>query len=789
MKTTNPTKANKPAELVWHDTSNWPPLVLIMLYGLVEWIPNFDGADFMGAQWLYLSGVHLLAGLYLLTVGRNLIKGALGLIGGNVITWLLVSFVALAGISMIWAINQVESMVTYARLITTVLIFFQVGILLAGRWYLLKPLSYFFAFTLLLQSVDVIDQFFSGINEGQAFDAVVGNLKINSGNKNILAATLAIKFGLSILALLESPRLVKWLISIVLVLAVIALAMVNARASYISIAAQSLLLVVFSVLAMVRDKDWKLGASRIAFVIIPVIVGYFLSTAILQSAIEEQEKPTGYSTIAERAKTITFETSGRNNLWLSAIDYIKKHPFKGAGYGNWKLASIPYEKEHIDELFVAYHSHNDFLEMTAETGWIGGLLYISIFALASFWLLRILLDRNATRLFGTAIFLTMALASYFTDAMFNFPVERPGMQFFLAFTIAAVLQLHLAHRKLSVGNASAPIRNVRISLDVYALICILALAFSAFFNTKVYESMRGQYYINNDMLKAEPTLTYEKVNQDLPSIPNLNAFCFPIKLIKARYLMKDKKYNEALEMLAKCREESPQLSINEFYTAQCYLALNQKDSAFYWATKAFEYRPRVRNNFVLLNQLLLERKDSLQLEKNFAIVRRLRNEEWAWNSFIGALSGVGVSAERYQTLLDSALTYFPKDETLNARRNDVGNAKARPYFEAAGKAFGQGNYRKAIENFKLAQKQNPFDYAFDENIGLCYHSLGDFANAINYFDKVIASGKARDAKSYVFRGLGLISLGRKEEGCASLRMAVAKNYPGAGDLLKSNCGN
>ncbi|MFN5803806.1 MAG: hypothetical protein ACK420_00600, partial [Sphingomonadales bacterium] len=202
-----------------------------MLYGLVEFIPNFDCADVMGAQWLYLSGVHLLSGLYLLSFGKNLIKGELGRIGGNVITWLLISFVAIAGLSMIWAINQVESMVTYARLITTVLIFFQVGILLAGRWYLLKPLSYFFAFTLLIQSVDVIDQFFTGINEGLSFDTVVFGLKINSGNKNILAATLAIKFGLSMYALLESPRVVKWLISIVLVFTIIALAMVNARSS------------------------------------------------------------------------------------------------------------------------------------------------------------------------------------------------------------------------------------------------------------------------------------------------------------------------------------------------------------------------------------------------------------------------------------------------------------------------------------------------------------------------------------------------------------------------------
>jgi O-antigen ligase/tetratricopeptide (TPR) repeat protein len=786
VKTTNPTKAHKPAELVWHDTSNWPPLVLIMLYGLVEFIPNFDGADVMGAQWLYLSGVHLLSGLYLLSFGKNLIKGELGRIGGNVITWLLISFVAIAGLSMIWAINQVESMVTYARLITTVLIFFQVGILLAGRWYLLKPLSYFFAFTLLIQSVDVIDQFFTGINEGLSFDTVVFGLKINSGNKNILAATLAIKFGLSMYALLESPRVVKWLISIVLVFTIIALAMVNARSSIVSIGAQCFLLIVFCAHAMWRDKNWKLGLSRIGFVVGAVGLGLLTSNWIIKNAIEQQEIPTaGYGTITERAKAITFEASGRNNLWLSAIDYIKGHPLKGAGYGNWKLASIPYEKEHINELFVAYHSHNDFLEMTAETGWVGGLLYLSIFVLASFWLLRIFLDRNATHLFGPAIFLTMALASYFTDATFNFPVERPGMQFFLAFTLAAILQLHLAHLKLS--GTSSSIRNVRISPDIYALVCIIALGFSAFFNTKVYESMRGQYYINQDMLKAEPSLDFEKVNKDLPSIPNLNAFCFPIRLIKARYLMKAQKYPEALRLLEESREESPKLSINEFFTAQCHLSLNQKDSAFYWASKAFEYRPRVRNNYVLLNQLLAERKDSLQIEKNFITARRLRNEEWVWNSYLGAASQVGVSSERLQVLLDSALQYFPQDTMLNARRGEIGNVKARPYFEAASRAFAQGNYKTAIDNFKKAQQLNPYDYAFDENIGLCYHSMGDFNQAIPYFDKVVASGKARDAKSLVFRGLALISIGKKTEGCNSLQQAAARNYPGASDLIKANC--
>lgn len=754
---------------------------------MVDFVPNFDGADVMGAQWLYLSGVHLLSGLYLLTFGRELVKNQLGSLGGALLTWVLLGFLTMAGLSMLWAMNQIESMVVYARLLTMVLLFFQTGILLGGRWHLLKPLSQFFAFLLLIHSIEVISQFYSGINEGKAFDAVISELKINTGNKNILAATLAIKFAFTVYALWSSHRLIKWLLSIVLLLAIIAIAMVNARASFVSIGAQTFLVLVFGSLAMIREKKWKEGSIRMGWIILPVVFGFLLSNQILQSAMDLQDKPTGYNTIAERAKTITFETSGRNQLWISAFDYIKKHPFFGAGYGNWKLASIPYEREHIDELFVAYHSHNDFLEMTTETGWLGGLLYLSLFGVASFWLLRILLDRQNNSLFQPALGLTLVLASYFTDAMFNFPTERPGMQVFLALVLGLILQLHLAHRKLQSKQALS--KTPKIASDIFAFGFILALSYSAFFNTKVYESMRGQYYINQDMLKADPSLDFDKVNKDLPSIPNLNAFCFPIKLIKARYLMKAQKNREALQWLERCRNESPKLSINEFFTAQCYLALNQKDSAFYWAQKAFEYRPRVRNNFVLLNQLLTERKDSLQIEKNFAIVKKFRSEEWVWNSYLGSLRGVGVSTQRYRSMVDSALTLFPKDSMLSARRNDLANIEARPYFETAGKAFAQGNYSTAIENFKKAQLLNPYDYAFDENIGLCYHSMKDFPNAIKYFDKVIAGGKARDAKSYVFKGLALISIGKKEEGCASLRMAVAKNYPGADNLLKANCGN
>jgi O-antigen ligase len=775
----------------WHSSNELPALLLIALYALVDFIPPLDGADVMGAQWLYLSLVHIASGLYLFTLGKERVQAQLGSIAQTLLTWLLLGFTLVAGLSVLGAINRIESMVVYARLLTTVLMYVQIGLLFCGRLHLLKPLAYFFAFLLLVQSLQVISQFYEGINAGTAFDSVISNIKVNTGNKNILAATLAIKISFTLYALWQTNGWMRYAFLLILVLAISAIAIVNARASFVSVGAQLFLLIVFISINAFRTKTQTIAARQLAWSLLPIVIGFILSNAVLKGAMELQEGPTGYNTVAERAKTITFETSGRSNLWLSAIDYIKKHPVQGAGYGNWKLASIPYEREHIDELFVAYHSHNDFLEMTADTGWLGGALYLSLFILASVWLLRILLHRLTPTLFLPALTATLALASYFTDASFNFPVERPVMQFFLAFVLALVVQLRLAYQQQVAAAIQQPLSaqpTTRLQLWLYAAAASAALLFSGYFNAKVFESMQAQYEINQDMLQAEPKLDFEKVNQDLPDIPNLNAFCFPVTLIKSRYLIKEKKYNEALALLHQCRHESPYLSINEFFTAQCHLQLNNKDSALHWARIAHNYRPRVRNNFVLLNQLLAERKDSAGIEATFQVTAKLRNEAWTWSSYLAALTTAGrLSETRYAALVDSAIQRFPQDPEILSRKQNLASIRSKPFFDAASSAFLKQNYQGALEGFIKTSEINPYDYANVENVGMCYHALQRYDKAIEYFDKVIAMGTARDAKSYYFKALCLGLLGQKAAACATMQTAAARNFPGATQYLQANC--
>jgi O-antigen ligase/tetratricopeptide (TPR) repeat protein len=791
LSTEKTAATKKTYEAPWYSAAELPAFLLIALYALVDFVPPLEGADVMGAQWLYLSLVHIASGLYLFSMGKSRMQEQLGGLTRSLLSLLLLGFTLMAGLSIFGAINRIESMVVYARLLTTVLMYFQIGLLFCGRLQLLKPLAQFFALLLLIQSLEVISQFYEGINAGTAFDSVISNIKVNTGNKNILAATLAIKISFTLYALWQTSGWLRWLLSVVVVLAISAIVIVNARASFVSVGAQLFLLIVFVAINAVRTKDRTLALQQLAWSLLPVVIGFFMSNWMLTSAMEMQEGPTGYNTVAERAKTITFETSGRSNLWLSAIDYIKKHPVQGAGYGNWKLASIPYEREHIDELFVAYHSHNDFLEMTADTGWLGGALYLSLFVVASVWLLYCLLSLLTPTLFLPALTTTLALASYFTDASFNFPVERPVMQFFLAFVLVLVVQLRLAYKQQIAAALQQPLDatpTTRVQLISYAVAAVAALLFSGYFNAKVFQSMQAQYEINQDMLQADPKLEFEKVNRDLPDIPNLNAFCFPVTLIKSRYLIKAQQYKEALALLHQSRFEAPYLSINEFFTAQCHLQLNNKDSALHWARVAFNYRPRVRNNYVLLNQLLAERKDSAGIEANFRTTSKFRNEPWTWSSYLAALTSAGrLSETRYTALVDSAITFFPQDPDILSRKQNLSSIRSKPFFDAASNAFLQRNYQAALEGFLKTTEVNPYDYANFENVGMCYHALQRYDKAIEFFDKVIAMGTARDAKSYYFKGLCLGLLGQQPAACASMRLAAARNFPGAAEYLKANC--
>ena len=72
---------------------------------------------------------------------------------------------------------------------------------------------------------------------------------------------------------------------------------------------------------------------------------------------------------------------------------------------------------------VPYHAHNDFRELTAEIGLLGGLIYFSFFLVIAYYLIYFF--KSWFTKDSLVFFIGLSILVYTIDAFFNFPMERP----------------------------------------------------------------------------------------------------------------------------------------------------------------------------------------------------------------------------------------------------------------------------------------------------------------------------------------------------------------------------
>ena len=100
------------------------------------------------------------------------------------------------------------------------------------------------------------------------------------------------------------------------------------------------------------------------------------------------------------------------------------------------IESAPYWNAHGSEYLVPYHAHNDFLELFAELGVVGIMLYLLLFLIMGYkFIKKGLFIRSQNNSFY--YFATLSLGAYFLDSVFNFPMERTIMM--LSFALLIIL--------------------------------------------------------------------------------------------------------------------------------------------------------------------------------------------------------------------------------------------------------------------------------------------------------------------------------------------------------------
>ena len=763
------------------------PTLFAGLYLLVHFIPDLDAADVMGPQWLY-TGIIDALGILFIFMHRQHCAPAIQGIFKYKFTLVFSFLVAWASLSYFYAINPTETLVTGARLITTFLVFIVLSILFYKQPLpaLLTGISVIMAFVLLYDSLVLLKTFSSNLTT-MSLDENIIALRGNHGNKNVMAAALLIKFPFVLWLIINSKLLGKLLSAFVLVMGVTGLLILNTRSTYVGLLIITIIFIATTIYFKSKQNKKAIGI-QIAYLIIPVIIGYFIANMFLGTAVQMQDSQGGYGTVTKRIGDITVasEENSRLRLWKNAIDYSIHHPLIGCGYGNWKLASIPYEIFHTTELFVPYHAHNDFFEMFADLGILGGLSFALLFLLVPIITFSIWKNKSFNNLHLAATILLMAVTCYAVDAFLNFPAERTAMQSILAIA-AALICIPISYEQENV--------NVRKSLmGVFFSVALIGIIPSIYVHKLTYDSLKIQKFVMGEV-NTDPVMKTEDVEK-LPSIPNMSSSTLPLKAMIARYYIRDKNYDKALALLKESDNVNPHLYYNDFLRTAIYAAKNNFDSALYSSKKAFYNWPNATSYYKNLIFAASKKKDSTEIKKAFNLIVGHFNTPFTWNNYLLGMYEVKGSADAtLNNMLDSAIKMFPNDlATFSQTKGlfsrtlkDANNKNVNDYTTEGIQAFQKGQYAKAASCYASAFKLDPTNYTHAENVGICYYTAQKFADAIDYFKKSIAVGTSTTGKSEYYLGMSYLMSGKKIEACSALQLASAKKYPDAAAAITNNC--
>ncbi len=765
----------------------WGPGFCALLYLVVHFIPDFGGADVMGAQWLYISLLDFAILAYIL-LNNQLYKVAIQAVLKLKFTIVYSFLVLWALLSLIYSINAIETLVCLARLLSTYLIFINLSILFYKKQVagLFNVVAVFVAIVLLFDALYVITGFSKNMVD-MNLDQNIVSLTGKNGNKNVMAASLLIKFPFLLFVILHNKLIGKILGLGILFLGIMALFILNTRSTYVGL---GLLFVLYitAIVLLNKKQDTKTIGTQLAYFMLPLVFAFFAANGMLSKAVDMQGFQGGYGTITKRAGDINVanEQNSRIKLWKAAIDYSSKNPLLGAGYGNWKLASIPYEKEYTNDLFVPYHCHNDYIEMFADLGVIGGISFAALFVMLGYTVLQFWRkSKDKDHKLITAIAL-MAIACYFIDAFFNFPAERTSMQTMFALS-AALLFLPIYF----TDSNNTKQKDFKGSLLL--LIPLLLIIGAIYVNYQTYTSLKVQKYVMGE-INEDPKMALDEVKDAFPEIPNLSTSTLPIKALVARYYLRDKMNDEAMRLLNESDNVNPYLHYNDFIKTAIFSTQGNMDSTSYYAKRAFYNWPRATSYYKNMIFAAAKMKDTAEATKAFKTYIKYRNSGEGWNQYILGLIEINQTPIAVtRALLDTAISKFPGDSAIfvNTKALLYGNAISNgnlPNYAALGaQAFQKGKYKVAANYYLQASVAEPTNYTHFENMGICYYTAKSFEKAIQYFSRAIDFPSANTGKSEFFKAMSYIALGNKVAGCSALQAAKAKNYPGVDVQMDQYC--
>jgi len=474
-------------------------------------------------------------------------------------------------------------------------------------------------------------------------------------------------------------------------------------------------------------------------------------------------------------------SNGRFQYWSDAYEQVSDHPILGAGLGNWKIASISYGKDHIKGYTVPYHAHNDFIHIFTEVGILGGIAYLSLFIILTFFLFRLLyVQRKEDGNTDFSLFLlVLPFIIYGIDAGLNFPIARPLMQSSLALYMGLLLSIYL--NRFSSKDIS-PVKPIYSRVILGLSLCLLIPGI--IIHILSYQSLTQQGRLLYEFNNATYNLTLTELAEIEDDFPNLTETAMPIKAMKARYFYLNNQKERAHEYALLGAKDNPQIYFGESLKAQFYLQEQKQDSAYYYSKLAFDNLPNNMPHYNTYMNTLVARKDVVEMNKSFETVRALGGDTpLIWTIYLRSLANVtSLGDTTTMSKAAEAFKLFPQDDTIFSlyRILTYGQQRvvqAEQVYKQGIELYNAKDFNAAFDLFNQAFDLDPLEYTYALNSGLALYEGKQYPEAVGYLDRVQNTHKDNvKEKALRYKGLALYRAGSIPEACATF-LKLKNSYP------------
>lgn len=376
-------------------------------------------------------------------------------------------------------------------------------------------------------------------------------------------------------------------------------------------------------------------------------------------------------TLAERLDPRTWlestSASERRFVWYKTDLLNREHYWQGVGNGSWKICWPSNNVQggyRLEELQVSFtRAHNDYLEIRAELGMTGVLLFCFWYILMIFLNLLVWKKTKKSDQRREVAFLTGGFVGYAIIQYFDFPRERMEMQLWLALLCALTLRAFyvVSDEDKSVAKPVSG-KNCHIAWrNVFGLFLLAGLCLSAWVGMlrmqgerycyRMYEALeaknhqgvigavtkaRNRFFEYDDVViplswhEGNAWAALHRFDKALPCFENalqLNPWSYHVINHYANALVETAPPGDTTHLRQAVRLYETAVALNprhndsKFNLAYVFLKLNDPDSALQWVEKVDTIaRPRTPEQRQQ-NRSLLEKKASYR-KKADALARR-----------------------------------------------------------------------------------------------------------------------------------------------------------------------